>query len=316
MAMIKSMLVLLLLAAQSASTSAAIVRMTATEHAESNLRIQSNSSMFKTFQQTIWNNRVSHAMQHELEMVKADPPHVSKISYVLFAMLFGICGCDRCFMGQILLGCLKGFTMGGFFVWHILDYTTCVISAFTSAEKIDMMGYHATFQKDSITPAFYVALFLVFYQLFNIKNSRDQYALQKEQQAKMIEAMMAEQQQQQQSQSQSQGEAPEKPDSKQTLDIPMRQQSMAFMPTVLTKGLRKAGIVNEKPSVPELIAAFDVMDKNGDGQLDHEEIKEGMKALGMDDEAIDEMIKAADTDGDGKISKNEFLVSYHMKSEN
>ena len=94
-----------------------------------------------------------------------------------------------------------------------------------------------------------------------------------------------------------------------SIDILVPHQSLAYIPTAFTKGLRKAGIVTEKPTVPELIAAFDRIDKDGDGQLDREEIKEAMAAMDINDDTVDEMIKAADTDGDGKISKNEFLIS-------
>jgi len=93
------------------------------------------------------------------------------------------------------------------------------------------------------------------------------------------------------------------------LDVPRRHQSLAYIPSMFTKGLRKAGIVTEKPTIPELIAAFQKIDKDGDGQLDREEIKAAMAEMGADDDAVDEMIKAADTDGDGKISKDEFLIS-------
>jgi len=70
--------------------------------------------------------------------------------------------------------------------------------------------------------------------------------------------------------------------------------------------------VTEKPTTPELLALFAKMDKDGDGQLDREEIKEGLSAMGVSDEDADAMIKSADTDGDGKISKNEWLVNFHQ----
>jgi len=334
--MTRSMIVILVLAAQSMSSSAAFVRVNAkqAETAESNLRAQSNSSMMLTFSHSIFNNTITNLMQNEVEMVKANPPKVNKVAYVVLAMLFGLCGCDRCFMGQICLGCLKGFTGGGFIIWHLIDYFVALVSALTEAKEINTMGYHATFEKDSVKGAMWVAVFLlimhVFQQVKGIQGSFAQRQLQQQQQDELLAAMVAARSAQVGSRLAQEGAARSAPGggkeaasedgskeaaSEESLDIPKRHQSLAYMPTMFTKGLRKAGIVTEKPTIPELIAAFDKMDANGDGQLDHDEIREGMKAMGATDEAIDEMIKSADTDGDGKISKNEFLISYHTKEQ-
>ena len=53
----------------------------------------------------------------------------------------------------------------------------------------------------------------------------------------------------------------------------------------------------------ELRKAFDVMDANKDGVVTKEELKTLLKGLGEDvtDDVVDEMIKVADTNGDGKI---------------
>merc|ERR1719401_2519654 len=98
-------------------------------------------------------------------------------------------------------------------------------------------------------------------------------------------------------------------------DIPVHQHSLAFMPTGLTRRLRQAGLVTEKPTVPELIAVFQRMDKDGNGQLDREELKEALASMGTDTEQMDELIKEADTDGDGKLSLPEFLNAMTKKDE-
>jgi len=312
--------VILVLAAQSMSSSAAFVRVSAkqAETAESNLRAQSNSSMMLTFSHSIFNNTITSLMQNEVEMVKANPPKVNKVAYVVLAMMFGICGCDRCFMGQICLGCLKGFTFGGFMVWHLIDYWVALVSALTEAKEINTMGYHATFEEDSVKGAMWVAVILFFIhfvqQCTGMQNASAQRQLQQQQQDQLL-ASLQQQLQQQQQKDGACGPGPVEAASEASLDISKRHQSLAYMPTMFTKGLRKAGIVTEKPTIPELIAAFDKMDANGDGQLDHDEIREGMQAMGATDEAIDEMIKSADTDGDGKINKNEFLIIYHNKAQ-
>merc|ERR1719456_539227 len=112
-------------------------------------------------------------------------------------------------------------------------------------------------------------------------------AVQQQQQEAMMQAMAAMNQPQ---------SAPQSGSEDASLDIPRRHQSLAYIPTRLTAGLRKAGLVTEKPTIPELIALFDKLDKDGDGQLDHEEIKEALSAMGASDDVVDEMIKSADTD--------------------
>ena len=58
----------------------------------------------------------------------------------------------------------------------------------------------------------------------------------------------------------------------------------------------------------ELKKAFSVMDANGDGVVTKDELKTLLKGLGEDvtDEVVDEMIKLADSDGDGKVNFDEF----------
>jgi hypothetical protein len=302
--MAKFGLFLLLLAAQSFLSSGAFVR---NSLAESNLRRQAKpASNTLTFSQSIWNNTITNLVQRDIEMVKSKPPMVNKIYYVVLTMILGMCGCDRCFMGQICLGVVKGLTLGGLGLWQFLDYVVCCVNALQSEPDIHTMGYHATFTKDSIGPSFYLCAVFLTLQVINycntISTTRQQIKMQQEQQEALMKAMMEANAQGAKSQN-----ASDEP--QEGLDIPMRHQSLAYIPTAFTKGLRKAGIVTEKPTIPELIAAFDQMDKDGDVQLDHEEIKEAMAAMGIDDDAVDEMIKAADTDGDGKISKNEFLIA-------
>ena len=59
----------------------------------------------------------------------------------------------------------------------------------------------------------------------------------------------------------------------------------------------------------EIKEAFKLFDKNGDGRISSEELKEVMVNLGekMGDKEISEMIKEADLDGDGEINYEEFV---------
>lgn len=53
----------------------------------------------------------------------------------------------------------------------------------------------------------------------------------------------------------------------------------------------------------EMRNAFKIFDKDGSGKIDAKELRHAMKSLGetMTDEEVDEMIKAADQDSDGKV---------------
>ncbi|KAH3743015.1 hypothetical protein Pelo_15584 [Pelomyxa schiedti] len=66
----------------------------------------------------------------------------------------------------------------------------------------------------------------------------------------------------------------------------------------------------EEDNPEELRAAFrEVFDKNGDGEIDMEELRRVLPTLGetLTDDQIVQMIKEVDVDGDGKISFDEFV---------
>lgn len=50
------------------------------------------------------------------------------------------------------------------------------------------------------------------------------------------------------------------------------------------------------------------MDKNGDGTLSRAEVTTACRQCGCSDAEIDDMIKSIDKDGDGQISKKEFMT--------
>ena len=58
------------------------------------------------------------------------------------------------------------------------------------------------------------------------------------------------------------------------------------------------------PSTDELASTFKMMDENGDGFLSKEEIKNGLIKCGepMSNDTVDEILRAADKNNDGKIS--------------
>ncbi|KAL9538698.1 hypothetical protein MBANPS3_010735 [Mucor bainieri] len=59
----------------------------------------------------------------------------------------------------------------------------------------------------------------------------------------------------------------------------------------------------------DLLEAFKVFDKDQDGSITQDELRSVMSNLGqkLTSQELDEMIKEADTDGDGKINYKEFV---------
>lgn len=94
----------------------------------------------------------------------------SKVLLAFVEMLgLGLCGIDRCILGQLLLGCIKGATIGGFFVWFFIDYFVILYNCLLKAERLDMFFLHAEFNPDDAENAFWVcAAFLIFVLVANI----------------------------------------------------------------------------------------------------------------------------------------------------
>ncbi|KAJ9559118.1 hypothetical protein OSB04_013732 [Centaurea solstitialis] len=63
-----------------------------------------------------------------------------------------------------------------------------------------------------------------------------------------------------------------------------------------------------------LYAAFSYFDKDGSGYITVNEIKQSCKELGMDDAQMEEIIKEADQNNDGRIDYNEFVAMMQKES--
>ena len=64
-----------------------------------------------------------------------------------------------------------------------------------------------------------------------------------------------------------------------------------------------------RASEEELIEAFKVFDKDGNGFISSVELRHVMTNLGekLTDDEVDEMIREADVDGDGQVNYDEFV---------
>jgi TM2 domain-containing membrane protein YozV len=97
--------------------------------------------------------------QLEYELKPSQIPEKSKVTLsVIFVLGLGICGIDRCFMGQMMLGTCKALTLGGLGFWALVDSIVILVNCLQKEASIDMVGFKATFPKKEIETAFTIAL--------------------------------------------------------------------------------------------------------------------------------------------------------------
>lgn len=83
----------------------------------------------------------------------------SKVALALVEMLgIGVFGVDRCLMGQVFWGIVKGGTMGGLMVWWFADYVVVVANCLRSSDSLKSLGYDAAFRLEGVQPAFWICL--------------------------------------------------------------------------------------------------------------------------------------------------------------
>lgn len=102
-------------------------------------------------------------VRYELELgrIGNKPKPKDKRALAAIVMLgFGFFGCDRCFLGQITLGVLKGVTCGGFFCWWIIDSLIIIMNILLFQDSIDTFYMTAAFKKETVDAAFWIWLVL------------------------------------------------------------------------------------------------------------------------------------------------------------
>mmetsp|Transcript_48526 Transcript_48526/g.75574 ORF Transcript_48526/g.75574 Transcript_48526/m.75574 type:complete len:224 (+) Transcript_48526:68-739(+) len=95
----------------------------------------------------------------DMELRPTTVPVKNKVILIILEILgLGICGIDRCYMGQFFLGVIKGVTLGGCLIWGAMDYVTIIVDCLGFFHTIDFLGYDAKFGAGQTTPAFVIAL--------------------------------------------------------------------------------------------------------------------------------------------------------------
>lgn len=100
-------------------------------------------------------------LEYELNLSQ-EPPSKNKLILAFIEILgLGVFGIDRCYMGQTMLGILKGVTFGGFVVWAAVDFVILGYYLLIKSTSVDCFGYHAKFDQGLVEPAFWVFLILL-----------------------------------------------------------------------------------------------------------------------------------------------------------
>merc|ERR1740121_101096 len=250
----------------------------------------------------VWNGTLAGFVEagvHEIEFEMADQVNVDKVLYVFLTMVLG-CGCDRCFMGQVGCGVLKFVTCGGCGVWALIDYILAMYLAVTKRESVNALGYSATFDPKTIDGAFYVSLIILVLHCI----------VRPMAQQRVVQPVVVQVEQHESLAKFHEDAAKEG----RRFSVPLQHQALAFVPSPLVRTLRTIGAVSEQVTTPELIACFDRLDTNNDGVLDRAEVQTGLLALGASPEEVDAVLRSADNDGSGRISKIEFLQEFSKKN--
>lgn len=100
-------------------------------------------------------------LEYELNLGTEETKPVNKVAVSLINILgFGLFGVDRCCMGQVCCGVIKGLTLGGVFVWFLIDYWAILINCLTEEKSLTWIGFNAKFEKDTIATAMWVTIIL------------------------------------------------------------------------------------------------------------------------------------------------------------
>eukprot|EP00929_Paragymnodinium_shiwhaense_P065859 TRINITY_DN32999_c0_g1_i1.p1 TRINITY_DN32999_c0_g1~~TRINITY_DN32999_c0_g1_i1.p1 ORF type:complete len:192 (-),score=29.16 TRINITY_DN32999_c0_g1_i1:85-660(-) len=86
----------------------------------------------------------------------------SKLAMILLQMFhLGLCGIDRCYMGNTCCGIVKFLSLGGCGIWVFIDMIIILINCFEKKTFIDSLGFQAQWKEDDMDTPYYLAIFTV-----------------------------------------------------------------------------------------------------------------------------------------------------------
>lgn len=99
----------------------------------------------------------------QYELPVEQPQQLSnKVALAIVEILgLGLFGVDRCVMGQACLGVIKGLTLGGVFVWALLDWCFVIVNALSGASTLQSLGYNVVFSPGTVMPALLVTMVIM-----------------------------------------------------------------------------------------------------------------------------------------------------------
>uniref|UniRef100_A0A7S0ABA0 TM2 domain-containing protein n=1 Tax=Pyrodinium bahamense TaxID=73915 RepID=A0A7S0ABA0_9DINO len=128
--------------------------------------LQANSFVEKAASNGTLMDLMVSEVEYELNFQTSDIPVKNKLILAILELLgLGLCGVDRCYMGQTCIGFLKGLTLGGLTVWAFLDYIAVIITCLSMNPAINAFGLRANFTHGSVIAAFVVVLVCVLLKL-------------------------------------------------------------------------------------------------------------------------------------------------------
>jgi len=101
------------------------------------------------------------APQAEYEQAsESNPEAKSKVALaVIVGLGFNCCGVDRCYLGGLVLGIVKGITLGGLGIWALIDWIVIFINMLQKKDNIASLGMTATFGgADDCNTAFWITI--------------------------------------------------------------------------------------------------------------------------------------------------------------
>merc|ERR1719182_164726 len=112
---------------------------------------------------TTFGDGAATQLQYELNLDATPDDKLPKQNKIVLSLIWfmglGFIGVDRCYMGQTILGIIKGITGGGFVIWGLVDYVNIFFNCLLEKPTIQSMGFNAQFAQSQLFVAMLIVVF-------------------------------------------------------------------------------------------------------------------------------------------------------------